>query len=310
MKVSVVLSTYNGEKYLEEQLDSLRLQSRCADEVLISDDCSCDNTVPMIKDYIDKYQLKNWILFEQKENVGWKVNFSQTLQLAKGDLIFPCDQDDIWHLDKIEKMCTAMDQNSQILLLASGFTPFYEDNGKKMHISSDLKREDGKIYPANFLKEFFYIHRPGCVYCFRNSLLRYFKSYSFHEYPHDAFLWRTANLKDGLFFYPQPTIDYRRHSENATGREKRDVEKKLSTMKYYKKAVESALLFIEQEDVKNIEIKKQILNQYYKWCNLRISFLEEGKIVTWLKLMKYRNCYYSMKTYFADFAMVWFKVRG
>ena len=68
MKLSVVLSTYNGAQYLEEQLDSLREQSRCPDEVIISDDCSNDGTVPIIKAYLEKYKLPGWRLIENDRN--------------------------------------------------------------------------------------------------------------------------------------------------------------------------------------------------------------------------------------------------
>ena len=58
MKISIVLSTYNGSKYIIEQLDSLRLQSQSVNEVLISDDCSQDNTVQIIRKYISSYNLR------------------------------------------------------------------------------------------------------------------------------------------------------------------------------------------------------------------------------------------------------------
>ena len=75
MKISIVMTTYNGEKYLTEQLDSLRTQTRLPDEVIISDDCSADNTNVMIEEYIKKYRLTSWKHIKLKKNVGWKKNF-------------------------------------------------------------------------------------------------------------------------------------------------------------------------------------------------------------------------------------------
>ena len=60
MKTAVVLACYNGEKYIVEQLDSLRLQTRVLDEILIVDDCSTDNTIQIVEEYIKQYELKNW----------------------------------------------------------------------------------------------------------------------------------------------------------------------------------------------------------------------------------------------------------
>ena len=66
--ISLVMATYNGEKYLYEQLDSIRCQTMPPDEVIICDDCSKDSTVNMIQEYIDKYQLKHWNVYENEKN--------------------------------------------------------------------------------------------------------------------------------------------------------------------------------------------------------------------------------------------------
>ena len=86
--ISLVMATYNGEKYLYEQLDSIRCQTMPPDEVIICDDCSKDSTVNMIQKYIDKYQLKHWNVYENEKNKGYSKNFSDALKLAKGDIIF------------------------------------------------------------------------------------------------------------------------------------------------------------------------------------------------------------------------------
>ena len=102
--ISLIMSTYNGAEYIVEQLDSIRLQSRTADEVIICDDCSTDNTVAILQDYVSYYSLSAWKIKRNNENKGWKRNFRELLQEAQGEIIFPCDQDDIWQLDKIERM--------------------------------------------------------------------------------------------------------------------------------------------------------------------------------------------------------------
>lgn len=109
-RVSVVMTTYNGQKYLREQMDSLREQTMPIDEVIIMDDCSTDHTPDLVSAYIKEYDLKGWNLVQNEQNQGWKKNFKSGFDLATGNYIFPCDQDDIWHLDKVEKMveCTIL----------------------------------------------------------------------------------------------------------------------------------------------------------------------------------------------------------
>ena len=82
--VSIIMSTYNGTTYLEEQLDSIRLQTRQADEVVISDDCSKDQTVEAVKAYIQKYDLKNWSIYRNETNCGWEKKFHAGDRKDKG----------------------------------------------------------------------------------------------------------------------------------------------------------------------------------------------------------------------------------
>ena len=113
-KVSVVMTTFNGEKYIKEQMDSIRTQSLEPDEVIICDDCSTDRTVNFIEDYIAHFQLKDWKLISNSVNKGWKRNFFDASKMSTGDVVFFSDQDDIWNRDKIEKLVTIMTQNEDV----------------------------------------------------------------------------------------------------------------------------------------------------------------------------------------------------
>jgi len=99
------MCTFNGEAFLEEQLDSILLQSYPISEFLIFDDCSTDNTAVIIKQYCEKYPF---IRFHQNErNLGYNLNFEQALRAAKSEVIAIADQDDYWHREKIAKMIKA-----------------------------------------------------------------------------------------------------------------------------------------------------------------------------------------------------------
>ena len=75
METSILLTTFNGEKYILEQLESIKQQTLPADEVIIIDDASSDNTAEMIESYITKNNLSTWILIVNKKNIGWRKNF-------------------------------------------------------------------------------------------------------------------------------------------------------------------------------------------------------------------------------------------
>ena len=105
MKISVVMATYNGEKYITEQLDTIRNQTRKIDELVVCDDRSKDNTVSVVKAYIKEHNLEDaWAIHVNERNLGYANNFHRATLMATGDLIFFSDQDDLWREDKIEIM--------------------------------------------------------------------------------------------------------------------------------------------------------------------------------------------------------------
>ena len=303
MKISIVLSTYNGSKYIEEQLESIRSQSLAADEVIISDDCSTDITVEIIRNFIHKYKLKSWRLYENKVNKGWRRNFKEILQIASGDIIFPCDQDDIWNRNKLEIMSDIMQSNEKILLLVSEYKIFHNDSPISSVVST---LQYSSIKKLEFDKDFLNIRYPGCVYCVRKDLLKYYEKYSLEEDPHDAFLWRISSLLDGLYYVDFVSISYRRHNYTATGHEKRTLDYKLNTLRYYNKVIEIALDFLKKEKVLLQKEKESVLYKCNEWCALRMDFLAHHKIKSGIKLLKYIDCYYYKKTYVFDFAAVIF----
>lgn len=88
LNTSVIMTTYNGEKYIFEQLESIRGQTLCVDEVLIFDDGSTDRTLQIIKNYIQSNSLNNWAVKVNDRNLGWKANFMLGSQNATGRYIF------------------------------------------------------------------------------------------------------------------------------------------------------------------------------------------------------------------------------
>lgn len=99
VKVSIAMATYNGERFLRKQLDSLYSQTRCPDEIVVCDDNSNDGTLEILKEYNLKYGLR---YFVNSPSLGVNRNFFKAIELCTGDYIAICDQDDIWLANKIE----------------------------------------------------------------------------------------------------------------------------------------------------------------------------------------------------------------
>lgn len=104
--VSVVMCTYNGAKYLREQLDSIISQTYPIYELIVQDDCSSDETVAIVQEYATEYPIIKLLVNEK--NFGYNRNFKSAIMKATGDFIAISDQDDVWFPEKIEKQVAAI----------------------------------------------------------------------------------------------------------------------------------------------------------------------------------------------------------
>ncbi len=104
MKTSVALCTYNGSKYILEQLESILHQTKPVDEIVVCDDGSTDNTLEIIEGYQRACDFDIRV-YRNERNLGVRLNFQKALGLCSGDVIFLSDQDDVWHPDKVKAFC-------------------------------------------------------------------------------------------------------------------------------------------------------------------------------------------------------------
>lgn len=295
MKVSVVMTTYNGERFLPQMLESLMNQTRKIDELLIFDDQSNDNTYKIVNNFIEVNKLVEWNIYRNEINLGWEKNYVQGLKAASGDIIFPCDQDDIWHLDKIEKMIEAFEYDDNILLLVSGFNAFSEFGGK-MTIQNPVKTENNKmVSKVIFDKTYYQILRPGCTMSFRKEIMPYFLENWTMGTPHDAVLWDIAILQKRLYLYNDTFIEYRRHNNNASKKISHGYRYKVNEIQrtqkiniWYKNSP-----FFDKSDA-------EIIDCCNIWCSYRYKLIVEKKLVYWFKLFPLRDCYLTTKKYIGD----------
>lgn len=310
MKVSLILSTYNGEKYIEEQLDSLYKQTRALDNVLILDDKSTDTTVEIVKEFVKKNQIGNWTIKVNEENQGWKKNFWFGLRESQGDIVFLCDQDDVWDYRKVELMVNEMENNPNIYLLASGFEALYEDgNIQKVSptILSGMKNE-GTVYKMEFTPSFMYVLRPGCTYAIRAELWKQCDAYWHEDIPHDAMLWRHALLIDGLFIIDRNLIQWRRFNTNSSNPYRHQGKYQNKYLMFYNdikdNVVKHDVVYIEQL-LKYVEEHKdqfeknvyQIVKESFKYQKLLEKAFEKRSLINMgIAIFKYKKYFYSIRT--------------
>jgi len=115
MKISIAMASYNGENYLEEQLESFVVQHMQPDELIISDDGSIDRTIEIIRHFAKTAPFEV-IWWQNEQNLGYGANFNKALQKASGDFVFLSDQDDVWFTEKISDMVKLAEQYPQAMV--------------------------------------------------------------------------------------------------------------------------------------------------------------------------------------------------
>ncbi len=276
LKISVAITTYNGEKYITEQLSSIMNQIRKPDEVIVIDDASTDSTPDIVKNFIEVNQLNNWRLIENKENLGFIKNYRKALLETKGDVIFLCDQDDVWFEDKLESISSVMAQNPQILALNTAFLIIDEDgevrqtSSKKNNFGLIDKLLKKRLEKISLSSEFHSNISPGCTMAVTREIADSYVRLSKCELPHDYEMNVMAASKGGLYFYDAALIKYRLHGDNLIGLS----PKEASRIQIAKERLALA------EAVLNYSGKEGL----YLACKNRLSALNEVSLLKTLKL--------------------------
>ena len=298
-KISIVLATYNGEKFIYKQLLSLLQQTRKADEVLICDDGSSDNTVAIVQQFISSHGLYNWKLLINSRNLGWRKNFLQLFFLAHGDIIFYCDQDDIWSQNKIELMVQKIEERNDILCLACHYYSI-DMKGDLVDYSVDQKSKETSTIKKIGMDNKRYFYPPsGCTMAFRKSLLKFIDQ-NYYSCNPDAIISRTAAVFDGLFYYDRNLMYHRFHSNNAS------INKCEAACVHGSSNLEMRKIFLEETigcinmtinilgesdcyDTKNKYLKEivKFLNQRKKILNNNISIINIFKLLRLCKNKTY-----------------------
>lgn len=305
LKISVVMATYNGQSNIIQQLDSLRKQTKKINEVLIWDDCSTDNTTEIIQTYINKYNLEDyWKLKVNKKNVGWRKNFIDLLQAATGDLIFTCDQDDIWNIEKIESMSECFLENSQISVLVSDYDELVEPGGLSEELKTiDTEKKDGKEEErVIFNRNNMYLRRPGCVYAVKKEFVKNVIQYTeLTKNPvHDQAMWGSAILSNELYLIRRPLISWRKHGMSSF---KKEIDiagenspyiTRLNDLKRRYERLMGSWNYLQQHlEIPDFQYKKTILINTIKELDMRIRILDKKSFISIFgSFFKYKKKFY------------------
>lgn len=258
--VSIALTTYNGEKYLRGQLDSILLQTIQDFEVVVCDDRSCDSTWCILEEYARKDS--RFKIHRNEKNLGFLRNFERAISLCTGDYIALCDQDDIWLNNHVQIL---LEHISDYTLCGANALLVDGDN-KDLNIT--LLDTLGVDYlPQNQEDfEFFLFHSnvfQGAALLFKKELISRALPFPENVEFHDHWLALVACSMDGVNYVNVPVLRYRQHGMNVTDNKKFSLFGKITkTLANKKKRIEIK---------ENRENMRNVLLSYRDRCNTSVA---------------------------------------
>lgn len=226
-KVQVLMSAYNGEKYLREQLDSILNQNYKNIEILIRDDGSTDSTPEILKEYAGKYQTVTYV---QGKNCGPAKSFFKLIKMAdkQANYYALSDQDDIWEPDKVARALTWLDRykrqpgNKEIPLMYCSALTVVDENLRFLYQEGTEKRMKNFSFGNAMVENCC----TGCTMVFNRALQKMIAEKRIpHCSMHDWWIYLVASCFGKVLYDPSSKIQYRQHADNVIGMEEDKIKK-------------------------------------------------------------------------------------
>lgn len=202
--ITVCIATYNGQKYIKEQINSILNQLGTEDEIIVSDDSSVDGTIDIIEQLNDK-RIK---IFRNQTFHSPIYNFENAIKSAKGDYIFLSDQDDIWLENKVALIVEQLEKGNLLVFSNASIIDATGD----IICSNFFKSRPHLGVLRNLIANNFF----GATMAFKKELINLSVPFPMHLPMHDQWLGLIASYYGDVCYIDRPLILYRRHDSNAS----------------------------------------------------------------------------------------------
>ncbi|QKJ31422.1 glycosyltransferase family 2 protein [Mucilaginibacter mali] len=263
--VSIALCTYNGAKYLREQLDTLVGQTYSYLEIVAVDDGSTDDTVAVLNEYAVRYPILK--VHQNTQNLGYVKNFERAIGLCTGNYIALADQDDIWDLNKIQILLDHIGDN----ILIYHDSEFVDEQGTSLNRQLSQLRN---FYAGDDTNVFLLENCvSGHALLFRRELLPYFTGFNSVIF-HDHWLAYIACNNGSITFTPQALVKYRQHTQANTNilKQDRGAEVKKPSLKKLEDQLAMMTQFAAYPYNKDQAFKQKLLRRMQKRMDSFFSF--------------------------------------
>ena len=264
-KVSIILPTYNGSRYISSLLDSILLQTYTDIEYIIIDDHSTDNSSQILQRY-EKKDLRIKLYFNPL-NLGVNKSFEKGITLSNGNYIFLCDQDDLWDKEKVEKMVNKIESGDDLVYCDLRVIDL---NGKLIAKSFQSLISTNNLQSKNLTRYLLFRNiTNGCSVCFRRKLIDDILPFP-DDVIYDWWLMFKVSLKYKIGKLDEALMSYRIHDSNAIGFYviKKDDKCKLDNIQ---KHLICLTLFSKQ---KNILKHRKYFDILFRFSHTRIHFIK------------------------------------
>lgn len=267
-KISVVMCTYNGSKYVSQQIDSIINQTYVVDEIIICDDRSTDNTYDILLKYaeLDK-RIK---VFKNLEQLGANLNFAKAFMLASNEYILPSDQDDIWAKDKVECLMQVIGDN---LLVYSYDNLLFEDKTIKLQKYCHFNNKYWQLFSSI----------PGHTMMFKKELCHeVLKACENSQYYDFMLLYLSVKYNNKVVCYERPLQTWRRNSNCLTS----DFLGKSTVVSNLKLSKWGIVHQVLKDCSEGINYKKEFARVYIPFSKLKSNGLIIRMICKYMALQK------------------------
>ncbi len=273
--ISIAMATYNGEKYLKEQLDSILSQTYSNIEIIICDDYSGDATRSILEEYSQKD--KRIKLYFNEKNIGYVKNFEKAISLCSGEFIALSDQDDIWMEYKIETLYKNI--GSHLLIHSDALLI----NEKGNIVATSYSRYSKKILQKDFKACLVENNVTGCTLLFDRKLIHGAVPFPQATIVHDWWLALCACKCGTIKYLDLALVKYRQHENNQIGatciNSTNPIEVKVSYLKKYIPFLESLYhsnKFSQEEKRFILDLMNYYNDYFFKKIRLKSFFFHLG----------------------------------
>lgn len=287
MTSSAALCTYNGEKYIKEQITSILHQSKAIDEIIVVDDCSSDNTVKLIT-AMEEPRIS---MYQNENNLGYVKNFEKAVKLCSSDVIFLCDQDDIWKPEKVELSLEVFEHQPQVSFLYSDAEVVDSEgrvisrslfgNPETSSMKLDVTRDPLAVFNNTNIK--------GCLSAVRSGFAAKVVPFS-EQWGHDHWIAVLAYLSENMKYLDVPLVSYRRHAEHhgidsSYIKDQNNIkETLLETLERRNAKLKELKEKISEIDLDYNKEKIMVLERYMEALALRINLLQNNSLHSFFHL--------------------------